>query len=76
MYEYIYHSYSLIWKISSLITFSVIIANSFFFKIPFVTITICIIHLLIIIPTGLIAKKMDNQMGKEIIEEAMKNLKK
>jgi len=59
-----------------LIIFSVIIANSFFFKIPFVTITICIIHLLIIIPTGLIDKKMDNQMRKKIIEEAMKSLKK
>jgi len=59
-----------------LIIFSVIIANSFFFKIPFVTITICVIHLLIIIPTGLIDKKMDNQMRKKIIEEAMKSLKK
>ncbi|KIO66421.1 hypothetical protein B4065_2302 [Caldibacillus thermoamylovorans] len=59
-----------------MIIFSVIIANSFFFKIPFVTITICIIHLLIIIPTGLIDKKMDNQMRKKIIEEAMKSLKK
>lgn len=74
--KYIYEWYSIIWKVSCWITFSAILINVFFIKIPLITVIVCIVHLLVIIPTGIIAKKADNQFRNTIKDIVMMKVEK
>lgn len=58
-----------LWKISSLITFSVVLLNGFFIKLPYQTVSILTLHLIEIIPLGLIAKRMDNKERDVLINK-------
>ena len=67
----IFENYEKIWKVTSLIAFVGIILNFIFLKFEWLIIAICIIYLIIIIPSGIIAKKEDNKLGEKVRAIAM-----